>query len=73
MKNIILTSFLVISILTSVTLLILKFTGQVDISLFNAVFFAFIPNLSALVTNLLLMFLNRLEVFLNILLDIFMF
>jgi len=73
MKNLILKSFLVLSILTSVVLLVLKYTGHLDINLFNAVFFAFIPNLSALFTNLLLMFLNRLEVFLNILLDILMF
>jgi galactitol-specific phosphotransferase system IIC component len=73
MKNLILKSFLAISILTSVILLVLKFTGHLDISLFNAVSFAFIPNLTALIINISKMLFNRFEAFINTVLNILMF
>jgi len=71
MKNIILVLFLTLSILTSVVLLVLKYTGHLDISFFNAVSFAFIPNLAAFIPNMISLLFNRFEVFVNIILDLF--
>lgn len=73
MKNLILTSFLVISILTSVVLLIMKYTGHLDISLFGAISFAFIPNFTAGLINLSTILFNRFEVFINTIINILMF
>jgi hypothetical protein len=73
MKNLILKSFLAISILTSVVLLVLKFTGHLDISLFNAMSFAFIPNLAAFIPNMAMILFNRFEAFVNVVLNILMF
>lgn len=73
MKNIILTSFLILSILTSVILLILKYTGHLDISLFDAVSFAFIPNLVAFIPNMAMILFNRFEAFVNVVLNTLMF
>jgi hypothetical protein len=73
MKNLILKSFLVLSILTSVVLLVLKYTGHLDISLFNAMSFAFIPNLSAFIPNIIGILFNRFEAFINTVLNILIF
>jgi hypothetical protein len=48
----------------------MKYTGYLDISLFDAVSFAFIPNLSAFIINITKILFNRFEVFFNIVLDI---
>jgi hypothetical protein len=71
MKNIILISFLTLSILTSVVLLVLKYTGHLDISFLNAISFALIPNLSAFIPNMIGLLFNRFEVFANVILDLF--
>jgi len=73
MKNLILKSFLAISILTSIVLLIMKFTGHLDISFFYAISFALIPNFTAGFINISKMLFNRFEVFINTVLNILMF
>jgi len=73
MRKLILTAFLIVSILTSVVLLIMKYTGNLDISLFGAISFAFIPNVTAFICNMTPILFNRFEVFVNTVLDILLF
>jgi hypothetical protein len=73
MKNLILKSFLAVSILTSIILLVLKYTGHLDISFFYAISFTFIPNLSAFIPNMAMILFNRFEAFVNVVLNILMF
>lgn len=72
-RIVILKLFLVVSIITSQVLLIMKYKGYLDVSLFYAISFAIIPNLSAFITNISIILFNRLEVFFNIILDILEF
>ena len=69
-RIVILKSFLAASIIASLVLLTMKYTGYIEISLFDAISFAFIPNLSAFIINITKILFNRFEVFFNIVLDI---
>ena len=72
-RIVILKLFLAASIIASLVLLTMKYTGYLDISLFYAISFAFIPNVSAFLINISKMLFNRFEVFINTVLNILLF
>ena len=72
-RIVILKLFLAVSIIASLVLLTMKYTGYLDISLFEAISFAFIPNVAAFINNMSRFLFNRFEFFINTVLNILLF